>query len=221
MHVIGSMKPLFATRKPLCAILALLTVLSAAAQSPGATGGTSGAVSQVQAADHIVAVVNRELVTAVEVERGMQRSRAQAAASGARLPAEDELRRQVLEGLIEERAVLTHAREAAGRIDEAEIDRAVASIAARNGIDIAQLRARLAEEGLDLQRLRGNLRDQLAVERTREREVGARITVSEAEIDQWLAQRREQALAQRDLDLAQILVSVPETADDALVLQRR
>lgn len=221
MHVIGSMKPLFATRKPLCAILALLTVLSAAAQSPGAIGGTSGAVSQVQAADHIVAVVNRELVTAVEVERGMQRSRAQAAASGARLPAEDELRRQVLEGLIEERAVLTHAREAAGRIDEAEIDRAVASIAARNGLDIAQLRARLAEEGLDLQRLRGNLRDQLAVERTREREVGARITVSEAEIDQWLAQRREQALAQRDLDLAQILVSVPETADDALVRQRR
>ncbi|MFM1854987.1 MAG: chaperone/peptidyl-prolyl cis-trans isomerase SurA [Pseudomonadota bacterium] len=194
-----------------------LACLQATAQ-PAATAGGGG---QALPADHIVAVVNRELVTAVEVERGVAQARAQAAASGARLPEAEALRRQVLESLIEERAVLTHAREAAGRIDEAEIDRAVASIAARNGLDIAQLRERLAQEGLDLQRLRANVRDQLAVERTREREVGARINVTEAEIDQWLAQRREQALAQRDLNLAQILISVPESADPALLQQRR
>jgi peptidyl-prolyl cis-trans isomerase SurA len=194
-----------------------LACLQATAQ-PTAPAGGGG---QARPADHIVAVVNRELVTAVEVERGVAQARAQAAASGARLPEAEALRRQVLESLIEERAVLTHAREAAGRIDEAEIDRAVASIAARNGLDIAQLRERLAQEGLDLQRLRANVRDQLAVERTREREVGARINVTEAEIDQWLAQRREQALAQRDLNLAQILISVPESADPALLRQRR
>ena len=194
-----------------------LACLQATAQ-PAAPAGGGG---QARPADHIVAVVNRELVTAVEVERGVAQARAQAAASGARLPEAEALRRQVLESLIEERAVLTHAREAAGRIDEAEIDRAVASIAARNGLDIAQLRERLAQEGLDLQRLRANVRDQLAVERTREREVGARINVTEAEIDQWLAQRREQALAQRDLNLAQILISVPESADPALLRQRR
>lgn len=194
-----------------------LACLQATAQPAAAAGGGGQALP----ADHIVAVVNRELVTAVEVERGVAQTRAQAASSGARLPEAEALRRQVLESLIEERAVLTHAREAAGRIDEAEIDRAVASIAARNGLDIAQLRERLAQEGLDLQRLRANVRDQLAVERTREREVGARINVTEAEIDQWLAQRREQALAQRDLNLAQILISVPESADPALLQQRR
>lgn len=194
-----------------------LACLQATAQPAAAAGGGGQALP----ADHIVAVVNRELVTAVEVERGVAQARAQAASSGARLPEAEALRRQVLESLIEERAVLTHAREAAGRIDEAEIDRAVASIAARNGLDIAQLRERLAQEGLDLQRLRANVRDQLAVERTREREVGARINVTEAEIDQWLAQRREQALAQRDLNLAQILISVPESADPALLQQRR
>jgi len=194
-----------------------LACLQATAQ-PAAPAGGGG---QARPADHIVAVVNRELVTAVEGERGVAQARTQAAASGARLPEAEALRRQVLESLIEERAVLTHAREAAGRIDEAEIDRAVASIAARNGLDIAQLRERLAQEGLDLQRLRANVRDQLAVERTREREVGARINVTEAEIDQWLAQRREQALAQRDLNLAQILISVPEAADAALLQQRR
>jgi peptidyl-prolyl cis-trans isomerase SurA len=214
------MSSLPVSRRALQVVLAgliCLPCLQATAQ-PTAPAGGGG---QARPADHIVAVVNRELVTAVEVERGVAQARAQAAASGARLPEAEALRRQVLESLIEERAVLTHAREAAGRIDEAEIDRAVASIAARNGLDIAQLRERLAQEGLDLQRLRANVRDQLAVERTREREVGARINVTEAEIDQWLAQRREQALAQRDLNLAQILISVPESADPALLQQRR
>jgi peptidyl-prolyl cis-trans isomerase SurA len=200
----------------LAGLIGLACLQATAQPAPTAVGG-----GQARPADHIVAVVNRELVTAVEVERGVAQARAQAAASGARLPEAEALRRQVLESLIEERAVLTHAREAAGRIDEAEIDRAVASIAARNGLDIAQLRERLAQEGLDLRRLRANVRDQLAVERTREREVGARINVTEAEIDQWLAQRREQALAQRDLNLAQILISVPESADPALLQQRR
>ena len=214
------MSSLPVSRRALQVVLAgliCLPCLQATAQ-PTAPAGGGG---QARPADHIVAVVNRELVTAVEVERGVAQARAQAAASGARLPEAEALRRQVLESLIEERAVLTHAREAAGRIDEAEIDRAVASIAARNGLDIAQLRERLAQEGLDLQRLRANVRDQLAVERTREREVGARINVTETEIDQWLAQRREQALAQRDLNLAQILISVPESADPALLQQRR
>lgn len=221
LHLILPMSPLSVVRWSLrSGVLAVLVVLSSfhVVAQPAGTGAAAG--GQARPADHIVAVVNRELVTAVEVERGIERARAQALAADARLPGAEELRRQVLESLIEERALLTYAREAAGRIDEAEVDRAVASIAARNGLDIAQLRARLAQEGLDLQRLRANLRDQLAVERTREREVGARISVTEVEIDQWLAQRREQALAQRDLNLAQILVSVPEGADAALVQQR-
>lgn len=219
MQLIRSMSLLWSRRRLPAAMLILFIGLAGLPSAAQPVGAAPAAVARP--ADHIVAVVNRELVTAVEVERGIERARAQATAAGTRPPAADELRRQVLESLIEERAVLTHAREAAGRIDEAEVDRAVASIAARNGLDMAQLRARLAQDGLDLQRLRATLRDQLAVERTREREVGARIRVTEAEIDEWLAQRREQALAQRDLDLAQILVSVPESADAALEQQRR
>ena len=53
-----------------------------------------------------------------------------------RLPPEGELRRQVLDALIDERVIITSARESGMRVDEPEIDRAVQSIAAQNQISL-------------------------------------------------------------------------------------
>ena len=80
----------------------------------------------------------------------------------------------------------------------------------------AQLRqSRLAEEGLDMTRFRAQMRDQLLVERAREREVIPRIRVSEAEVDAALDAQRRDAEARAEVNLAQILVAVPESADAA------
>ena len=170
--------------------------------------------------DYIVAVVNRELVTAVELERRLEL----VAGEARRLPATarpgpEELRRQALESLIEERAILTHARESGGRIDDAEVDRAVQAVAAQNQLSLDGLRERLAAEGLDMPRFRANLRDQMLMERTREREVSARIRITELEIDEFLQQER--AALDREVELAQIFVPVPEGAAPGLIEERR
>lgn len=165
--------------------------------------------------DYIVAVINQEVVTAAEVARRMEQVRVEARRTGASLPAEETLRSQVVDALIEERAVLSHARRSGGEVDEAEIDRAVRAVAAQNGVELSQLRQRLAEEGLDLTRFRSQMRDQLLVERAREREVQPRIRVTEAEVDAFLQAQRRETEARADVNLAQILVSVPEGADAA------
>ena len=172
-----------------------------------------------RAGDYIVAIVNQELVTAGEVQLRMAQVRAEARRSGARLPPDPELRKQVVEALIEERVLVTYARDSGVKIDEADLDRAVANIAQQNQVTMAQLRERLQREGLDYKRFRDSVRDQLMVERTREREVQSRIKVSEAEVDDFLDKQR--AKAPVELDIAQILVTVPDGASVEEVARRR
>lgn len=175
----------------------------------------------VRSGDYIAVVVNSELVTAGEVQRRLERAVAGAGRSGAALPAADELRRQVLDSLIDERAMITSARDSGLRVDEQDIDRAVQSIAQQNQISVDDLRQRLRQEGLDYGRFRANLRDQILIERLREREVYQRIRISDEEVDRVLEERRAAAQAQAPMNIAQILISVPEGADAATVAERR
>lgn len=183
------------------------------AQAPSARGGN-------QRGDHIVAVVNTELVTSVEVAQRLAQALEAARASGAQ-PDPAVLRQQVLDALIDERVLVTYAREAGAKVDEVELDRATANIAAQNQLTVPQLRERLKAEGMDYNRFRGNLRDQVQVERVREREVGSRIRITDADIDKFLDEQRAKLNQQAQLNIAQILLTVPEGADAAAVAQRR
>lgn len=175
----------------------------------------------VRSADYISAIVNQELVTNFEVEQRLARVREEASRARQSLPEEAELRKQVLELLIEERAILSFARDSGVKIEDPELDRAVAGVAAQNQLTMVQLRERLRREGIDYSRFRNNLRDQMMIERVREREVQSRIKISDAEIDALIERQRQQAAAQPEIDIAQILVTVPEGASDAVVAERR
>ena len=201
-------------QRPLLAWLLAMAPAMCLPAPPQARGG-------VRSGDYIAAVVNQELVTAGEVQRRVERALAEAGRSGARLPPEAELRRQVLDALIDERVIITSARDSGVRVDEPDIDRAVQSIAAQNQISMDVLRQRLAEEGMDYGRFRATLRDQMMIERLREREVYRRISVSEEDVDKLIEQQRSLLNADAETNLAQILVTVPEGADEPTVAARR
>ena len=190
------------------------------AQAPA--GPSSAAVVRVvRNGDYIAAVVNQELVTAGEVERRIERAQADAGRAGVSLPAESDLRRQALDALIDERAMISTARESGMKVDEAEIDRAVQNIAQQNQITLEVLRQRLRTEGIDYGRFRANLRDQIMIERLREREVYQRIRISEEDIDKFIEERRQAANADAEINIAQILVTVPDGAEPALLAARQ
>ena len=171
--------------------------------------------------DHIVAVVNTESVTSIEVEQRVSRARVDAQRAGGKLPSDEALRKQMLDGLIEERVLLTYARENGSRIDEVELDRAVGNVASQNQLTPDQLRERLKSEGVDYARFRNNLRDQMMLERVREREVSSRIRIADVDIDRLVEQQRAEASNDAEINLAQVLVAVPEGATEAVVAQRR
>jgi peptidyl-prolyl cis-trans isomerase SurA len=197
------------------ALLAVLCLAAGAAAAQARGGPRNG--------DYIVAIINQELVTAGEVDQRIERARQNAARSGAagRLPPADELRRLVLESLIDERVIVTHARESGIRIDDPEVDRAVQSVAAQNQISVDQLRERLRAEGTDYARFRANLRDQMIIERVREREVYQRIRIKDEDVEKLINEQRKASGGEAELNLAQILITVPEGADEATVAARR
>lgn len=175
----------------------------------------------IQTGDFIVAVVNTEAVTAIEVAQRVERAQGEAKRNNSSLPDAEGLRQQVLDTLIDERVQITYARESGAKVDETEVDRAIANIASQNQISMVQLRDRLRNEGLDFGRFRSTLRDQLMVERVREREVLARIRITDADIDRVLDERRGKSATANQINLAQILVTVPEGAAADVVAQRQ
>jgi peptidyl-prolyl cis-trans isomerase SurA len=193
-------------------------VLAAAALAPALQAQTRPAP---RSGDFIVAIVNQELVTAGEVQGRIERIRVDAARARQTLPADDEVRRRVIDALIDERVQLTYARENGQRVDEAELDRAVANVAQQNQVTMDQLRERLRREGMDYTRFRNTVRDQMMTERVREREVMGRIRISDADIDAYLAERQAKVGAAAEYNIAQILVPVPETASPEETQQRR
>ena len=198
------------------------------AQTSPASGATAGPRVAVPAAtvpprtaDFILAVVNTELVTNNELQARLARVREDAARSNATLPPPAELRKQVLDVLIDERVQVTNARDSGLKIDEGELDRAVTNVAIQNQMTMEQLLARLKQQGIAYGTFRNNVRDQLLIERVREREVGQRIKISAEEVDAFLDKRRAAAGSAVQLNIAQVLVTVPENAPEAEVAQRK
>lgn len=173
-------------------------------------------------ADRIVAVVNDEAVTATQLRDAMNRVVGQLRRQGVELPPREVLEDQVLERLVLERAQLQLARESGITVDEGTMQRAITRIGDNAGLSESELREALRRDGLTWERFREDLRKEILITRLREREVDSRIVVTEAEIDNYLANAPEPQESERELLVAHILLRVAEDAgeDEIAVAQR-
>ena len=171
-------------------------------------------------ADRIVAVVNDEIVTLRELEERIRIVTGQLRRQNVPLPPDDVLQTQVLERVIVDRAQVQFARENAIRIDDVQLDRAVARIAEENRMSAVQFRDVLEKDGIPFNRFREDIRTEILINRLRQSEVDGRVVISEGEIDNFLAQNKPSDTAQ-ELNLGHILVRVPENASPEQIEARR
>ncbi|CUA83805.1 periplasmic chaperone for outer membrane proteins SurA [Gulbenkiania indica] len=173
--------------------------------------GSAVAAAPVRPVDRIVAVVNKSVITELQLKQRMAEASANLAARKISPPEQSVLARQVLEQMITEEAQVQFAQNNGVTVDPAELDQAIARVAQQNKMDIPALEAQLAKEGVSLDRFREDLRRQMLVAKLREREVEARVTVTDTEIEQVL---KSSGTAHRgEFRISAILVSVPERAD--------
>ncbi|MGB4345432.1 MAG: peptidylprolyl isomerase [Burkholderiaceae bacterium] len=172
--------------------------------------------------DVIVAVVNNEVITQKELNDRVQLIERRLKAQNVAMPAPEVLRKQLLERLIVNRAQMQLAKENGIRIDDLMLDRAVARIAEQNNMSLQAFRDQLERDGVAFARFREEIREEITLQRLREREVDNKLQISDAEVDSFIAGAAGKAqVADPEINIAQILVRIPENASAQQIADRR
>jgi peptidyl-prolyl cis-trans isomerase SurA len=203
-------------------LFALVLVSSAGVATAQPAPAARAAQPRVLSVDRVVAIVNDDAITQHEVDDAKRVVLAQMKQQNVQPPAPDVLEKQVLERLITERSLMQYAKETGLRVDDTQIERAIQRIAQDNKLSPEEFKKALAQEKISYAKYRDDIRNELVVQRLREREVESRLTVSDAEVDHYLATLKAQNSGDSEYQLAHILVLVPEQASaDQIEVKRR
>ncbi len=166
--------------------------------------------------DRIVAVVNDDVVMASELEERLRTVRDQLREQGTQMPPTSQLKKQVLDRLIMNKLQMQMARETGIRVDDETLNRTISSIAAENGVSLTEFRNILERDGYSYPRFREDIRNEIMISRLRQRAVDNRVSVSDREIENHLANQQFQGETEVEYRLSHILVALPRspTADD-------
>lgn len=166
--------------------------------------------------DFIVAVVDSIPITNHDVTLRAPQLRDQLKQQGRHVPDGQALLKAALERLIVEKALLQHAKETGLSVEEEAVNQAEQRLAAQSQLSLAALHQKVQAEGMSIERLRQNLREQLILQRLSERNVPSRIKVSDVEVDQAVRDRQNASIhTNPDIELGHVMVAVSEKATDS------
>jgi peptidyl-prolyl cis-trans isomerase SurA len=170
---------------------------------------------RLKALDYIVAVVDNEPITNLEVN-----SLAAMVDPAANKIGRESLLREALENLINESAQLQMARQMNMQIAPTELQMAIDNTAQRNQISVEEMKQRLLSQGIGWERYRTQIKRQMLLQRVREREVTSRIKIQDHEVEAFLNESsKEQDVSKSDIHIAHILIGLSEKATPDEVTQ--
>lgn len=175
--------------KTIAVLMMSMTALGTATAETLAQEPQAVPVAQAIELDRIVAVVNNDVITERELQERTHVVAINLRRQNIQLPPMEQLRAQVLERLISERAIMQRARETGVRIDDQMVNASIEQIARQNNLSVDQLRQRLMADGVSFSAFREEIRDEITTQRLREREVDAKIVIPESEVDAFLAEK--------------------------------
>lgn len=195
-------------------IVLLLSPALALAQTLSTTLGLaqSGRAGPI-AADRIVAVVNSDAITSVELRSRLAMIERQLRSQNVQLPPRETLEKQVLERMVVDRAQMQFAKEVGLQVPDGDLDGAIGRIAANNRMTVAEFRSVLERDSVDWNKFREDIRQEMTIARLRDREVDSRLAISEGEIDNYLDDASRSGGDDEIVRLAHIILRVPEQAN--------
>jgi peptidyl-prolyl cis-trans isomerase SurA len=191
------------------------------AAAPG-KGFIPPAVKGGNVIDSIAVVVNDEVITRNELAKRVVAIEQRMKAQNAAIPEPADLQRQVLEAMIIERAQFQLAKEMGMRpIDDTQLDRAIGRIAEQQKMSVQDMRNAMEKDGTPFAAFREEIRNEIMMQRLREHEVDNKIQISEAEVDTYLGAVQAAAADKVELNIAQILVRIPENSSPEQIAARQ
>lgn len=224
-----------------CALIGRPAIAAKTVKTAPAASSTAQPAGE-QFVDGIAAIVNKHVITLGQLADKTAQVRQQMAQQKVPVPDTQALRHQVLQQMINTELQNQEAQQLGIRVSDAQVEQAIQTVAQRNRISVEQLNKEIVATGMGWNAYREELREQIMQDILRQRLVEDHITISDSDIDAFLsspASTSPMPIAQQPpaqpepepeapvatgpelLELAQILVTVPDYASDEVVQEKR
>lgn len=176
------------------------------------TGTLAGGSLQAQTSNRIVAIVNNDIVTSLELEKAMK-----TVASQIPEGRQDEIRKQVLFNLIDQKLVEQSVKRAGLQVLKEEVEQTIKRLRKEQGLEKEEaFKAALEREGLTEEEFRGKIREQIQRYKLVSREIGSKVVISETVIKEAYQNNKDKFQQVEGVHLAHILITVnPNSPEEA------
>ena len=166
--------------------------------------------AQYQELDRVVAIVEKEVITEVELQNSIKQVIKHSKEEGAKGEYKDLVRANVLNQLIQKSLIEQYAVQYGMTIEQKKIDAFIENIAKKNKMTIEELKNNIENDGLKFGRFIDNIRYQLLLKKIKKKEISSKINISGFEID---SQLRKNAVLNPDVyNISHILIQNPSDA---------
>jgi peptidyl-prolyl cis-trans isomerase SurA len=161
--------------------------------------------------DHIIVVVNDDVITNTMLENRVSDFRKQLELSQLSRIDPETLKKQVLERMIRDTIQLQKAKQFGITVDDLMLNRMLEQLAKSNNMTLEMFRETIETEGLNYARFREQTRDDVIIKQLQQRIIASKISVSDQEVQQYIEQNESQDAAVT-YHLRHILIATPEAA---------
>lgn len=163
--------------------------------------------------DEIVAVAGERVIMESELQQAVVRLRQRLGPDAlSQMPPRDIVRSRVLDQLILTSLQTERAERAGLRVSDSELNDAVARLAEQNGLSVADFTQRIKSEGISPRDMRARMREEILVEKLRQREVVERVGVSSEDVDQYLQSESLRIQDDQEYHIRHLLIGISEGA---------
>jgi peptidyl-prolyl cis-trans isomerase SurA len=166
--------------------------------------------------DRIVAIVDESVITRRELASRIKLVKIDFQQSQRKLPQDDILQRQVLEALINDSLLLQEARRRGIKITDGQLNQTMQRMARQNQMNLSDFRNALIADGLDYDKYRETVRQELVITTLRRQYSQRNATISDAEVDEFIEQSGDEN-ANFEYRLSHILIALPDAASPETV----
>lgn len=167
-----------------------------------------------QELDSVSVIVDQGVVLESQIRELVATVKANAIVNSQKLPSDRVLRTQAIERLIIDSLQMQMAGRMGIQISDPQLEQTIANIAQGENLNVAQLREKLAAEGISYETYREQIRKELITGEVRRGNVRRRVYITPQEINNLVKLIDEQGGNQAEYNLGHILIGFPAEPSD-------
>jgi hypothetical protein len=184
---------------------------------------SSGEKAAVSPSTQIVVVVNKDVITAADVAERVRLVNL-SAGRPVETPVPDDMRKQIIQGMIDEILQLQVAKSKKIKVTDAEVDKSLEILAKDNKMSLDAMVKMLKSNGISKQTMLTRLKAQMAWGRYIREMYGALVHITDQEVDKQLLKEKEVKVEPLPLDLMDVTLCQaifdvkPDTPEDVMMI---